>query len=199
MIKYIVGIIAIIVWLLILRVLRKADLRFWRFLIGAAGLFIICLVFLMPILTEPLARIVALIASIPGKITGIFSAYYKYGTIMIDSSMGSISLKIDFECSGIIEIIAFVSLLTFYRVYTVLERIWVGIIGVLCIICANALRIIVICIMIYFGGVESYYVAHTFVGRIVFYGLSVAIYFYVFTKPQIMKQKVGSFKYDVDK
>ena len=56
-------------------------------------------VFLQPVLTQPLARIVALLASLPGKIGDIYSAHYKYGVIFVESAVGAISLKIDFECS----------------------------------------------------------------------------------------------------
>ena len=184
------------VWLFILHVLKKTKLDFWHFVVGGAGTFVMSFVLLRPVLTEPLARVVALFNSLVGQITGMYSTYYKYGTIFIDSVSGALSLKIDFECSGIIEILAFLSLLAFFKVYTVAERVLVGIVGTLAIIVSNAIRLTVICTMIYFGGVEQYYLAHTIVGRLVFYGLSVALYFYVFTKPQIIKQKVGSFHYD---
>lgn len=196
MLKYVVGLIGLLIWLFILHILNKSKLNFWHFLIGSAGAFILMLVFLEPVLTQPLARIVALLASLPGKIADMYSAHYKYGVIFVESSVGAISLKIDFECSGIIEIIAYLSLLIFYRVYTVYERFCVGVLGVIAMVLANALRITVICLMIYFGGIDTYFIAHTYVGRLVFYALSVVIYFYVFTKPQIIKQKVGSFRYD---
>ena len=196
MVKYIVGLIALVIWLFVLHILKKADLNFWRFLVGAMGMFVLLFVYVEPLLVEPLARLVALIASLPGKIGSMYQAYYKYGTIFISSDVGAITLQIDFECSGIIEIMAFISLLTFFKVYTVTERITVGILGTIGIMLANALRITVICVMIHFGGISCYYVAHTFVGRIVFYVLSVLLYFYVFTKPQIIKQKVGKFRYD---
>ncbi|MCI9058888.1 MAG: exosortase family protein XrtG [Lachnospiraceae bacterium] len=199
MIKYIAGLAGLAVWLFFLRVLNKSKLNFWHFLAGSAGAFILMLLFLQPLLTQPLARIVALLAGLPGKIGDIYSAHYKYGVIFIESAAGAISLKIDFECSGIIEILAYLSLLIFYRVYTVYERVYVGVLGVVAIVLANALRITVISLMIYFGGVDMYHIAHTFIGRFVFYGLSVILYFYVFTKPQIIKQKVGSFQYDGDK
>ena len=199
MIKYVVGFIGLLIWLFILHILNKSKLNFWHFLVGSAGAFILMLVFLQPFLTQPLARIVALLSSLPGKAAGIYSSHYKYGVIFVESAVGAISLRIDFECSGIIEIIAYLSLLMFYRVYTVYERVYVGVLGVIAMVLSNALRITVICLMIYFGGIDTYYVAHTFVGRFVFYGLSVMIYFYVFTKPQIIKQKVGSFRYDSDK
>lgn len=198
MIQYIAGSVGIVIWLFLLHVLNKSKLNFWYFLVGSAGVFVLMLVFLQPYLTQPLARIVALLAGLPGKIGDIYSAHYKYGVIFVQTYEGAISLKIDFECSGIIEIMAYLSLLIFYRVYTVYERFCVGILGVIAMILANALRITVICLMIYFGGIDTYYIAHTFVGRLVFYALSVLLYFYVFTKPQIIKQKVGSFRYDSD-
>lgn len=196
MIKYIAGLTALCLWLFLLRVLDKSKLNFWRYLIGSAGAFILMLVFLQLLVLEPLSRIVALLASLPGKLAGIYSSHYKYGVIFVDTAIGAVSLKIDFECSGIIEIMAYVSLLLFYRVYTVYERICVGVIGVVALVLANALRITVICLMIYFGGVDVYFIAHSIVGRIVFYALSILLYFYVFTKPQIIKQRVGSFRYD---
>lgn len=196
MIKYIAGLTALCLWLFLLRVLDKSKLNFWRYLTGSAGAFILMLVFLQPLVLEPLSRIVALLASLPGKLAGIYSSHYKYGVIFVDTAIGAVSLKIDFECSGIIEIMAYASLLLFYRVYTVYERICVGVIGVVALVLANALRITVICLMIYFGGVDVYFIAHSIVGRIVFYALSILLYFYVFTKPQIIKQRVGSFRYD---
>ena len=196
MMKYLVGAGIAVIWIIGLHVMRKAQLDFWRFVVGSAGTFIYAFLLLEPILTMRLARVVALIASIPGELFGAYSAFFKYGTIFIDSATGAISLKIDFECSGIIEILAFLALLSFFKVYTVYERVLVGVLGTVLIIISNAIRITVICFMIYFGGIEMYYAAHTFVGRLVFYALSVTLYFYVFTKPQIIKQKVGSFSYD---
>ncbi|MEY8391082.1 exosortase family protein XrtG [Lachnospiraceae bacterium] len=196
MVKYVVGLAGIVIWLFLLHVLNKSKLNFWRFIVGSAGVFILMIIFIEPVLTQPLARIVALLASLPGRLGDMYSAHFKYGVIFVESSVGAVSLKIDFECSGIIEIIAYLSLLMFYRVYTVYERFCVGILGVIAMILANAFRITIICLMIHFGGVGTYYVAHTFVGRLVFYAFSIMIYFYVFTKPQIIKQKVGNFRYD---
>lgn len=157
------------------------------------------MVWLRPVLIQPLARIVASLAGVAGTLTGTFTAYFKYGIIFIESAAGSITLQIDFECSGIIEIMAFVALLAFFRAYTVKERILVGMIGTLLIIAANALRIFVICEIIYFGGMNLYYIAHSIIGRLVFYSLSVLLYFYVFTKPQIIKIQIGSFQYGDNK
>ncbi len=192
---YIVGLIAAIIWFYLLRVLKSCKLAAWHFFIGSVGLFILMMVYLRPLVLQPLARTVAAIAGSVGKLTDTFEAYFKYGVIFIDSPQVTITLQIDLECSGILEIMAFVSLLAFFQLYNRNEKIFVGVLGVLGIILANALRIIVICFMIYFGGVNIYYIAHGVVGRLVFYGLSVLLYFYIFTKPQIISTKVGKFLY----
>ena len=105
------------------------------------------------------------------------------------------TLLIDFECSGIIEIMAFLSLLIFFNVYNWSEKLMIGIGGFCYIMLCNVLRIVMICFAVHFWGMGAYYVFHTFIGRIFFYVLSVYLYFYVFTKPQIVKMKVGNFSY----
>ncbi|MGN0318378.1 MAG: exosortase family protein XrtG [Lachnospira sp.] len=195
----ILAIVIILIWLYVLRVCKKSELWAWRYIIGSGGAFILMMIFVRPYLTLPLARIVASVAGAVGNLTGLFSSYFKYGVIFIDSSAGSISLMIDFECSGILEILAFISLLIFFRAYDVFERIIVGVLGVCYIILANAIRIVSICVIIYIFGIDSFYIAHTFVGRLIFYGLSILLYFLVFTKSQIIRQKVGGFTYGDNK
>lgn len=188
-------ILIIVVWLYILRVLRKAELHAWRFLWGSMGLFIILMITVRPVLTMPLARCVSALAGVVGNLTGFFEAYFKYGVIFIGAETGSITLQVDFECSGIIEIMAFLCLLAFFNVYSRNEKLLVGIVGFAYIMLCNALRIVVICMAVHFWGLSAYYIFHTFVGRIIFYTLSVLLYFYVFTKPQIIQMKVGNFTY----
>jgi exosortase family protein XrtG len=193
---YIVSAAAIALWIWLLRVLRKAGLRFWRYLLGSCGLFILLMIIVRPWLVLPLARLIAAIAGIFGKVTGFYQAYYRYGVIFIESVKGAITVNIDLECSGFIEISAFISLLFLYGIYTVPERIYVAVVGTLYTMLTNAFRIAVICTMIHFLGTDYYYVAHTIVGRIVFYVLQVILYFFVFTKPHVLKMKTGDFGYN---
>lgn len=192
---YLIGIVLGVLWFYLLHVLKKSKLNFWHFALGSAGLFIFMMVYLRPVVTQPLAQVIAAIAGIPGGIFDLYTAYFKYGIIFVQSAEGAISLMIDFECSGVIEIMAFISLLLFYDVYTRMEKVIVSLVGISSLILANAVRITIICIIIHFMGVSAYYVAHAFIGRIIFYAFSVALYFYVFTKPQIIKQRVGGFSY----
>lgn len=188
-------VIAVVAWLFVLRVLNRADLKAWHFVVGAIGLFLIMMVWLQPVVTQPLAQIVTAIAGLIGNATGTFEAYFKYGIIFVPTDTSSITLQIDMECSGVIETMAFVALLAFFRVYTPYERIGIGAAGVALLILANVLRIVVICEIVHFCGVDAYSVAHTWIGRLLFYGITVALYFYVFTKPQIRSMKVGDVGY----
>ncbi len=197
--KLIIFIVLVIIWLLNLRIFYKVKNQAAFITIGMGGLFILMMIFLRPIATMPLARIVAALAGLFGRVTGFFSAFFKYGIIFVETAGGSMTLQIDFECSGIIEIMVYIAILAFFKVYTISERAILSAVGVIYIILANALRIIIIATMIHFGGEQMYYIAHTYVGRVFFYAATVVLYFYVFTKSQVVRMKVGSFSYDKEK
>lgn len=186
-------------WAYLLGVFRRAELHAWRFLWGSMGLFVLLMLGIQPWLTGILARYVCAMAGVVGRLTGAFTAYFKYGILYVPTAGSSVTLQVDFECSGIIEIMAFLSLLTFFNVYRLSEKALVGLIGFAYIMVCNALRITIICLSVHLLGTEAYYIMHTFVGRIVFYLFSVWLYFYVFTKPQVVQMKVGHFTYELSK
>ena len=197
--KNIIGFVLIGVWIYIYYLMHKAQLKAWKYFWGACGLFIIMMVWVRPIMTQPLAEVVAAVAGVFGDITGMYTAFFKYGVLFVNAADGAITLQIDFECSGILEIMAYLALLVFFEAYNIFERIIGSVVGIFYIILANALRIAVICTIIYFNGIGAYHIAHTIVGRLVFYALTVILYFFVFTKAQIIRQKVGGFAYGHDK
>ena len=197
--KNIIGFVLIGVWIYIYYLMHKAQLKAWKYFWGACGLFIIMMVWVRPIMPQPLAEVVAAVAGVFGDITGMYTAFFKYGVLFVNAADGAITLQIDFECSGILEIMAYLALLVFFEAYNIFERIIVSVVGIFYIILANALRIAVICTIIYFNGIGAYHIAHTIVGRLVFYALTVILYFFVFTKAQIIRQKVGGFAYGHDK
>lgn len=191
--------ILVLVWLYFLHAFRKAEIYFWHFLVGSLGMFVLLIATLQPVFTMPLARIVSAMAGIVGDLTHAFTAYFKYGVIYVTTEASSITLQVDFECSGLIEILAFLSLLAFFDVYSSIERVMVGIGGFCYIMLCNTLRIVMICLCVHYFGIEAYPVMHAFVGRIVFYFLSILLYFYVFTKPQLVRMTVGKFTYGYHK
>jgi len=187
--------VIIIVWIYILSVLSRANLAFFKFLLGSVGMFVIMMVTIQGYITVPLSRAVAASTGIIGSLTGMFYSYYQYSLIFIQHGADSISLYIDYECSGVIELMAFSALLWFFPLYNVIEKLAVNITGLLWIFGSNILRLVVICMLVYFFGNDIFFFAHAIFGRIIFYGLSIMLYFYVFTRPQIIKQKVGKFSY----
>lgn len=193
-----VVIISLILWIYVLTVLHRANLDFFKFLCGSVGMFILMMIVLQPILTVPLSKMVTAATGILGDISGVFEAYYQYSLIFIESGTSAISMYIDYECSGIIEIFAFTSLLWFFPLYSIFEKVAVNILGIMMIFLSNIVRLFLICLLVYFFGDKIYYFAHAIFGRIIFYALSVVLYFNVFTKAQIIRQKVGKFNYGND-
>lgn len=193
----VVKILAVLLWIYILSVLKRGKLDFWYFITGSVGMFVFYMLLLQPFLTIPLQKAVAAVAGVLGNASGMYESYFQHGILFVPCDTGAISLYIDYECSGIIEIGAFLSLLVFFSVYTKQEKLVISILGSLGIFCANVLRIFIIGSLIHIWGSSVYFVAHTIIGRIVFYGFTIVLYFYVFTRGQIKRQRIGKFNYDI--
>ncbi len=188
---------AFIVWIYLLSVFKRGKLDFFAYIFGSVGLFIFMMIYIQPVVTDILVQLVTSVTGVIGNITGMYESYHDYSILFITNSVTreSISLYVDYECSGIIEMMAFISLLAFFQVYDIWQRIVIGILGCIAIFFSNVIRIFTICAMIKIWGNDVYYIAHTVVGRLVFYVLAVLLYYYVFTHAQIIKQKVGGFNY----
>lgn len=183
-------------WIYILTVFKRRKLEFFYFLTGSIGTFLFSFAVLRNFLTKILTTLTCFLTGLLGNALGIFKAYTSHSILFVENSDGPISLYVDFECGGVIEILVFISLIFFFAVYNVREKICISLIGALWIIAANIIRLFSICLIINQFGNESYYVAHTIVGRLLFYALSIILYFYVFTRTQIRRQRVGEFDYD---
>ncbi|MBP3618584.1 MAG: exosortase family protein XrtG [Lachnospiraceae bacterium] len=190
-------IVAFILWIYLLNVFKRGKLDFFRYIMGSVGVFIFMMIGVQPFVTKPLIQLVTSVSGVFGKMTGVFEAYRDYSILFVENEVTgeAISLYVDYECSGVIEMLVFLSLLVFFQVYEVWQRVILGIIGCIVIFFSNVCRIFIICLMIKIGGNDIYYFAHTIVGRLFFYVLAVLLYYYVFTYAQIKKQKVGGFSY----
>ena len=195
----VVTILAVFFWIYILSVLKRGNLDFWHFIAGSVGTFVFYMILLQPVLSVPLQKAVAAVAGLLGDTTGMFTSYFQQGILFVPSDTGAISLYIDYECSGIIEIGAYLSLLVFFSVYSIQEKVLLSVLGSIGIFGANIVRIFVIGSLIHLCGSDIYFVAHTIVGRLIFYGFTIVLYFYVFTKGQIKRQRIGKFNYDISK
>lgn len=189
-------ILLLIGWIYLLYAMKRAEMGVWYYIFGSVGFFFFTMIIIEPIVVVPLKKAVTASAGLLGELTGVYDSYFQQGILFIQSGTESLSLYVDFECSGVIEILAFMALLWFFPVYETHEKIVVSIIGVFVVFVTNVLRIFVICLLIHLFGNDMYFFAHTVFGRIFFYICTIILYFYVFTKPQIIRQKVGAFHYD---
>lgn len=194
--RIIIFIVLFIVWIYILTVFKRRKLEFFYFLVGSIGTFLFSFAALRNVLTQILTTLTCFLTGILGNALGLFKAYTSHSILFIENWDGPISLYVDFECGGVIEILVFISLVWFFAVYKTKEKLLISLAGIVWIIAANIIRLFSICLIINKFGNESYYVAHTIVGRLIFYALSIILYFYVFTRAQIRKQRVGEFGYD---
>ena len=194
----IIAVICFLIWLYLLSVFHRGKIYFIQFLWGSVGIFVFLMITIQPLIMEPLTRLVCSVAGILGRATGFYDSYWEYSMLFVQHNQESISLSIDYECSGVIEMMAYVSMLLFFRVYDWLQRIMLSILGCCIIFVANIIRLFIICMAVYYWGTNVYFFVHSIVGRIVFYFLSVILYYYVFTKSQIIKQKIGGFHYAAD-
>ncbi|HPO04392.1 MAG TPA: exosortase family protein XrtG [Bacillota bacterium] len=185
----------VMIWIYLLSVFGRAKLHFFKFVLGSVCLFFFLMIFLQPLLLRPLSMAVTAAAGVLGDTFNMYDSYYKYFILFIPKDTTSVSLVIDYECSGIVEIMAFSSLLWFFPLYNTAEKLIINIAGVLGIFIANALRLFIICLLIFYFGNEIFYFAHTIFGRLIFYLFSIVLYFYVFTRSHVIRQKVGVFTY----
>lgn len=188
-------VVCFLVWAYLLSVFTRGKLYFYQFIWGSVGIFVFMMMWVQPVAIQPLTKLVCSAAGVVGRITGFYESYSEYSMLFVQHGSEAISLCIDYECSGIIEMMAYVSMLAFFRVYDWMQRIILSVLGCMLIFFANIIRLFVICTTIYYFGNDAYYIAHTIVGRIIFYALSVILYYYIFTKSQIVKQKIGGFHY----
>ncbi len=188
-------VVCFLVWIYLLSVFTRGKLYFYQFIWGSVGLFVFMMMWIQPVAIQPLTSLVCSAAGVIGRITGFYESYSEYSMLFVQHGSEAISLCIDYECSGIIEMMAYVSMLAFFRVYDWMQRIILSVLGCMMIFFANIIRLFVICTTIYYFGNDAYYIAHTIVGRIIFYALSVILYYYIFTRSQIVKQKIGGFHY----
>ena len=104
----------------------------------------------------------------------------------------AISFFVDYECSGIIEMLVFICLIIFYPIYSTKEKAKLVLVGTLYIFLANVIRVFAICLILKVFGPKLLFFSHTIFGRLLFFYLMIIIYYQVFTRPHILRQKVGN-------
>ncbi len=131
-----------------------------------------------------------------GSITGFYDISLQYSLIQITSGADTINLFLTYECSAVIELGAFISLAVFYPFFQSAKerRHWL-IIGVPYIFITNIIRLIITATIIHYLGINSLVWAHVIIGRIIFYVLTIILYYVAFTRVQVLNISVGKFTF----
>ena len=104
-------------------------------------------------------------------------------------------LAVDYECTGLMESIVYLGLLWFFPLYTWRHRVKWTVIGLGWLALANVLRLTVVALLLATQGSAAFWWAHALVGRGLFYGLIIPLYYYVFTKAQLTRPGTVRFNY----
>lgn len=193
--KYIISIILFVIWFYALTVFKRVKQDFFFFIIGSVGAFLFLYVYILPIIQSPVITIDTYLAGKIGELTDTYSYNTEYGILVLNNKGFPLNMYLNMECSGVLEMITFFSMMCFYPAYRIVERAFLCLAGVAGIILANVIRLTSIGLLVN-SGIVSFYTAHVVIGRFIFYILMIIMYFNIFTKRQIVKQKVGEFDYD---
>lgn len=183
-------------WLYVLSVLKRIGWSAAYVVLGVVGTFFIIISLVNNNVISFLMRLNTSGAGVVGMLTGFYTVAPTLGIIHIVSGLSAINLFITYECSALIELAAYIALVLFFPFFKNLQqRLKLLGFGVIYLLLANMLRLTVTALIIHFLGLPSLIWAHVIVGRLIFYVLTIILYFYVFTRSQVLHIKIGRFDF----
>jgi exosortase family protein XrtG len=105
--------------------------------------------------------------------------------LAIPNHTGWAVFDIGIECSALLEMAAVVGLTIFYPAFRRTRRVGYAVTGVAVTYTANILRILLIVAIINWFGTSWVFAAHAVFGRILFFTITVALYWFIMTRPTI--------------
>ena len=183
-------------WLYVLSVLKRIGWSAAYVVLGVVGTFFIIISLANNNVISFLMRLNTSGAGVVGMLTGFYTVAPTLGIIHIVSGQSAINLFITYECSALIELASYIALVLFFPFFKNLQqRLKLLGFGVIYLLLANMLRVTVTALIIHFLGLPSLIWAHVIVGRLIFYVLTIILYFYVFTRSQVLHIKIGRFDF----
>lgn len=184
-------ILVALLWFSALLLLKKAKLNFFKFLAGSIGVFTISMFFFLPFLERNLNGLISSVLGFIGDKTGYFEVFKSNSIISVDTKSGIVSILLNYECSGVIEMLVFTSLALFFPFGGIVRKGVSIILGNLYLYAANLIRIIFIAFGVKTFGASAYYIFHTLFARILFFILTIILYYFTFTSTHLKYQRVG--------
>ncbi|WP_297522803.1 exosortase family protein XrtG [uncultured Clostridium sp.] len=191
MLNLIIFLLCIFIWIYLLRMFHKLKMIAFEFFTGSIGLFLISIIFFRKPLEVLMSKILFYFLNIITSITGLFDSFSDVGTVLINTNNGIISMNLTYECSGVIEILVFLSLALFFPFKNKLRGSLLTLSGFSALIISNILRIVFIAGISKYFGIYSYSITHMIFARIFFFILTISIYYFVFTKTHLKEYTFG--------
>lgn len=185
-------VIAIVIWLATLTFFYRNQIWLPYYLVGAIG----CafgVIYLgqstIPI-ESPLEGLIAAQIDFLCRLIGIPTRLFEGApgflvVLVVSQPIGWTSVQITIECSGLLESAVLVGMLGFYPGLSLPRKLHLGLVGLLLTQLANLIRLLFIVATLHFLGKDALFIAHTIVGRLVFFAAIVLIYWHVLTAPTL--------------
>lgn len=186
--------IVVLLWIFTLIIFKSTRMNFFKFLTGSIGIFTISMIFFLPYFEKSLNILISDTLNIIGKNTSYFQVFKDNSIVSIDTKKGIVAIFINYECSGVIEMLVFTSLALFFPFGGNLRKLLVTAAGNVYIYIVNIIRVLFIVLITKIFGAPVFYIAHTLLARILFFGLMIILYYFVFTATQLKYQKVGDIR-----
>lgn len=188
------------VWAVLVFFLRVRRMWLLYYVVAAAGFTLLFLTAARGTAVEQsLESITAQHAHDAAGVLGIPTLVFKNapGTLLVLVVVGRVGwtvIEVGIECSGLLELSAFAGLLLFYPGLGALRRAWLLAVGLAATYAVNILRLLLIIAFLHRGGKNIIFLAHTVIGRGVFFILIVAVYWFIFTRAALkdVRQRVAA-------
>lgn len=183
-------IISVLIWLIVAVFLRYHRIWIFYYIWTAVGFTIMAILIIRTSWFEyAIEQITGLILHYSLALIGIKTYIFDKapGTVLVLLALENswTCIDIDIECSGLLESCVLMGLLVFYPGILLLKKIWYVFIGLTSLFVVNLIRLYTVILTLNFGGRDTMYIAHTLVGRLVFFLLVIIVYWYVFTRPSL--------------
>lgn len=187
-------VIVTLLWIFALILFKNIGMNFFKFLTGSIGIFTISMMFFLPYVEKNLNMLISSTLNIIGNSTSYFQVFKDNSIVSIDTKKGIVSMLINYECSGVIEMFVFTSLALFFPFGGNIRRILLTAVGNIFIYIANIIRVLFIVLITKTFGASMFYIAHTLLARLLFFGFMIVLYYFVFTSTQLRYQKIGDIR-----
>lgn len=179
--------ILILVWIYVLSVLKRAKIFGLYFWVSSISTFVILTFLFHHQLSYWMSVCISWVMAAIGNTTHLFTTVANQNLMYLFTQHNLVQISIDYECSGMLEFLVFECLLIFYPIFSPIEKVLRSLEGFLWITGANVLRIMLVILSVKYINADSISLTNLVASRIIFYMLTIILYYNVFTKNQIIR------------